>query len=279
MKEFLRLFRRYLKRGIISPTFIICTALSMLLMFFLTAEQINPEQYRNPPGLHYFLSSASDINIVYFMLMLTSLPAATMFYDDWKSGNIKFILPRAGRVRYAFAVTTAAGITSAAVMMLAYIIYSIFILSKFPLVTNLEPNALRASTLGFPNSGLICEGKPILCYILYFISKGAMAAFFSAFSIFQSMLITNKRLTLISPVLIYILYFSFNLFYVLPAVVNPFVMYWNSYKLYLVFGGTQDGRLFSPFAGIYPLIFTVLITVVLSLLETKLLRYKMNRCI
>ena len=106
-----------------------------------------------------------------------------------------------------------------------------------------------------------------------------MTAFFAVFAVFQSMLITNRHLTLISPVLIYILYFSFNLFDILPAVVNPFVLYWNGFKLYLLFGGTQDGSLFSPIAAIYPTLFTIAIMAVLALVEAKILRLKMNRSI
>ena len=106
-----------------------------------------------------------------------------------------------------------------------------------------------------------------------------MAAFFAVVALFQSMLITNKHLTVISPVLIYIIYFSFNLFYILPALGNPFVLFKNGYKLYIVFGGTQDGSLFSPIAAIYPLIFLAVIMTILPFIESKILRYKMNKSI
>ena len=106
-----------------------------------------------------------------------------------------------------------------------------------------------------------------------------MAAFYAVFAVFQSMLFTNRHLTLISPVLIYILYFSFNLYYVLPVVVNPFLLYKSVFKLYLVFGGTLDGSLFSPIAAIYPMLFTIVIMVGLALAEAKILRIKMNRSI
>ncbi len=106
-----------------------------------------------------------------------------------------------------------------------------------------------------------------------------MAAFFAVVAVFQSMIVTNKPLTVISPVLVYILYFSFNLFYVLPALINPFALFRNGYKLYLVFGGTQEGSLYSPIAGIYPMFFSIVFTVIVSLIEIKLLRSKMNKSI
>lgn len=93
------------------------------------------------------------------------------------------------------------------------------------------------------------------------------------------MIFTNKHLTAISPVLIYIIYFCFNLFYITPTLLNPFVMFWNGYKLYLVFGGTEDGSLYSPIAGVYPIIYTIAVVIILSLIGMKILRKKMNRSI
>ena len=48
-------------------------------------------------------------------------------------------------------------------------------------------------------------------------------------------------------------------------------------KLYLEFGGTQDGSLFSPIAAVYPMIFTAVFLIILPLVEAKILRVKMNK--
>lgn len=277
MKEFFGLFSGRVKRGIISPVFLACTVLCTLLLILFVADQYDPKSYYNLPGLHYFLARVDNKGAIYFIMMLTAFPASTMFYDDWTSGNFKFIIPRAGRVNYTLAVTLAAGLTAAAVMILSYIFFSLYILANFPAVTNISLGELRRSTLGFPNSGLLYTGHAFLCYILYFLTRGAMAAFFAMTAIFQSIIITNKPLAIISPVLVYILYFSFNLFNIMPALLNPFVLFRNGYKLYLVFGGTQDGSLYSPIAGIYPMIFSTIIMVVFSLLEAKILRSKMDK--
>ena len=277
MKDFFGLLGCHLKRSVFSLTFIASTALCTLLMFFFAAEYLNPEQYHTLPGLHYFLSKIDQKGARYFVMMITSFPAAALFYDDWKSGYFKFAIQRSGRAKYTFSVTISAGISAAAVIILSYIFFSIFVLAKFPAVTDVDAATLRERTLGFPNSGLLYTGNAFLCYLLYFLTRGAMAAFFAIVAVFQSMIITNKHLTIISPVLIYILYFSFNFFYILPTLANPFVLFWNGYKLYLVFGGTQEGSLFSPIASVYPMIFTVVFMIILPLAETKILRVKMNK--
>ncbi len=276
MRNFWGTLATHIKRGIISPMFLICTALCTFLFMLFVADYYDPSSLH---GLHYFLSRVDGRGAVYLILMITAFPGVTMFYDDWTSGNFKFIIPRVGRGKYAFAVMIAAGITAAAVMIISYIIFSIYVLAEFPAVSDLDVSALRSSTLGFPNSGLLYTGRTFLCYLLYFLARGAMAAFFAVVAVFQSMIITNKHLTIISPVLVYILYFSFNLFNILPALANPFILFRNGYKLYLVFGGTEDGSLYSPIAAIYPMIFSVAAIIILSLAGSRILRSKMNRSI
>ena len=276
MREFWGTFTTHLRRGIFSPQFFICTGICSLMLMFFVYERYSGEYYVTP-GLYYFLQQADNSASVYLIMMITAFPAAMLFYDDWTSGNFKFIISRVGRKKYVIAVTLAAGITAAAVMILSYVIFSGVVLLKFPAVPDMDTETLRAYSLGFPNSGLIYTGNAFWCYLLYFLTRGAMSAFFAVIAIFQSMLITNKHLTIISPVLVYILYFSFNLYYIFPALANPFVLYRNGYKLYLVFGGTPEGSLFSPAAGLYPLIFTIIIVAVLSIAEAIILRKKMNK--
>lgn len=276
MRDFLGVLSTHIKRGIFSPVFLVCTAsCGFLMMFFISS--IYPTSYDDSLGLFYFLQRTEYSGSVYLIMMIAAFPGALLFYDDWKSGNFKFVISRAGRGKYAFSVTSAAGITAAAVMIVSLTVFSIFVLAKCPLIPNLDATALRVRVFGFPNSGLLCTGNALLCYLLYFLTKGAMAAFFAVTAVLQSMIVTNKPLTVISPVLVYILYFSFNLFYILPALLNPFVLFRNGYKLYLVFGGTEDGSLFSPAAAIYPVLFCIVFTVIVSLIEIKLLRSKMNK--
>lgn len=278
MRVFFGVLSTHVKRGILSLEFLICTGLCFFLMTFFISS-LYPEHYDDSLGLFYFLQRAENSGSIYMIMMIAAFPAAMLFYDDWMSGNLKFIIPRIGCKKYTFAVTFAAAITASAVMILSLIVFSIYVLAKCPAIPNLEPTALRAFTLGFPNSGLLCTGNTFWCYFLYFLTKGAMAAFFAVVAVLQSMIVTNKPLTVISPVLVYILYFSFNLFYVLPALINPFVLFRNGYKLYLVFGGTQEGSLYSPIAGIYPMLFSIVFAVIVSLIEIKLLRSKMNKSI
>lgn len=278
MREFYGTFTMHFKRGVLSPIFGLCVGLCAIMMIFFV-NGVYTNAYYTPPGLYYFLDRADKSGSVYLVMMIATFPAIMLFYDDWISGNFKFIITRVGRKKYAFAIMAAAEIIAAAVMILSYTIFTFYILLKFPTVPNMDSESLRASSFGFPNSGLLYTGHTFLCYLLYFLTRGAMAAFFAAIATFQSMIITNKHLTAISSVLFYILYFSFNLFYFLPTLLNPFVLFRNGYKLYLVFGGTEDGSLYLPIAGIYPMIFSAVVITILSLVGSKILRIKMNESI
>lgn len=278
MKEFYGSFTSHLKRGIVSPMFLVCLVLCSVLFLVFVGEYLDPSIFNTAPGLYYFLSQADNRGAAYFIMMITAFPGAKMFYEDWNSGNFKFIVLRAGRGNYAFAVLLATGITAATVIIVSYMVFSAIILTRFPVVEdNMEQ--LKSSAFGFPCSGLLWTGRAGLCYFLYILTRGAMAAFFAMVALFQSIIITNRYLTAISPVLIYIIYFSFNMINFLPTLLNPFVLFRNGYKLYLVLGETGDGSLFSPLAAVYPLLFSVASAVILSLIGSKLLHLKMNRSI
>lgn len=281
MREFFGVFKTHVKRGIFSPMFLICTVLYTALMILSVLDDYSTVTYMGTSdrGLNRFFELVRGRTSDYFMMLIICFPAVMLFYEDWKSGNFKHIINRSGRGKYAFSVILSAGATAAALTVISYLIYSAFVLTRFDLLPDLEPGQFRMTVTGFPNSGLLITGHEILCYALYILSQGARAAFYAAAAVFQSIIITNKHLTIISPVLLYICYFTFNLFNILPAVLNPYVLFWNGFKLYLVFGGTADGDLFSPIAAAYPFIYCAAMLAVLSLISAKILRVKMNRSI
>lgn len=278
MKEFFGTLTTHVKRGIVSPMFFICTGLNTLLMFFFVSETYNMSSPANH-GLNYFLDRIDHSGAIYFTMMITVFPAVMLFYEDWTSGFFKFVITKAGRKKYISGVLIASGLTAAAVMILSYTVVSLFVLTKYPLVPDMDADKLRITTFGFPNSGLIYTGHALLCYALFFLTQGARAAFFAVVAVIQSMIITNRHLTAVSPVLLYILYFSLNLYYITPNLANPYVLFWNGYKLYLIFGGTEDGSLFSPVAGIYPMLYCAVVVTLLSLIGSKILHVKMNKSI
>lgn len=282
MREFIGIFKTHVRRGILSPMFWLCTALLTVLMILSVWESYSIEYYVSASsvhGLNHFLALLRGSTSDYFMMMIICFPAVMLFFEDWRSGNFKLIINRSGRGKYAFSVILSAGATAAALTVIAYLIYSAFILAKFPLIPDKDAEQLRMDVIGFPNSGLLLSGHEVLCYALYILSQGARAAFYAAAAVFQSIIITNKHLTAISPVLLYICYFTLNLYYFLPELLNPYVLFWNGFRLYLIFGGTQDGSLFSTIAAAYPFIYCAVMLTVLSLAAAKILRVKMNRSI
>ncbi len=284
MKEFFGVFKTHVKRGILSPMFLICTALCAALMILIVFDSYTTETYASlsgqKEGLNYFLDKVRGRTHDYFRMMIICFPAVMLFYEDWTSGNFKLIINRCGRAKYTFAAIFSAGVTAAAVTIISYLIFSAFVLTKYPLVPTIEgQQQFRMSVIGFPNAGLLYTGNEVLCYALYILSQGARSAFYAAIALFQSMIISNKHLTAISPVLLYICYFTFNLYDILPELLDPYVLFWNGFRLYLIFGGTQDGSLFSPIAAAYPFIYSAVMLMILALIGTKILRVKMNRSI
>lgn len=275
MNNFFNALFVYVKRGICSPMFWISVAVNTTLMIFFIYLDYQIDDLG--VGLYYFLQGVDASGAVYLLLTIIAFPAVTLFYDDFSSGYFKFSYARFGKKRYIFTVSFASGIIAAIAMFISYSFFSLFILTKFPLVPEINYEELRSATLGFPNSGLLTYKDGVLCYILFFLTKSSMAAFFATLAILQSMIITNRYLTVISPIFTHMLLFTLLGGFELPSFVNPSILFQNSLKLFLDFGGDINGEIFMPMAAIYPIIYSVGMTIVLSVIEVKILDFKVNR--
>lgn len=275
MKKFFYALLMYVKRGICSPMFWMSILVSTTLMIFFVYLDYRIDDLE--VGLYYFLQGVDASGAGYLLLTIIAFPAVTLFYDDFSSGYFKFSYARFGKQRYSFTVSFASGIIAATAMFVSYCFFSLFILTKYPLVPDINSEELRSATLGFPNSGLLTYNGGLLCYMLFFLTKSSMAAFFSTLAILQSMIITNRYLTIISPIFTHMILFSLLGGLKLPTFINPSTLFQNSLKLFLDFGGDINGEIFMPIAAVYPMIYSVSMAIVLSIIEIKVLSFKVNR--
>ncbi len=263
-----------LKREVISARFLMCAVICSLFMIFFV--YMDYKTNFQGLGLYYFLQGVEYSGADYLLLMVAVLPVSTAFCEDWESGMIKFYIPRSGRVNYSFSLTVAAGLTSGACMFLAYLIFSIFILIKYPLVPELDDEKIQYLMYRFPNGTLLVNGHEILCYFLYFLIKSARAALFGALAVLQSVIITNKRFAVISPVIIDIVLSAITGLLKPPTFLNPLKLYVNHLALYSDFGGSLNDMTFSPIAALYPIIHCCLSTVVIAFCVSLLVKCKVG---
>lgn len=275
MKAFIGALRGYVKRGILSPSFFVGVIICWVLMvFFVYLDYINDTPN---VGLYYFLQGVDASGGVELLLMIAVFPAGQLFYRDYISGFFKLGYIRLGRRKYIFSVILGAMITGAAAIILAYVFFSVFIVTKYPLVPDIDPEELRLAVIGFPNSGLLLRGNGLWCYLLFVLTRGAMGGFFAVLALLQSMVITNKYLTAISPVFIYNVIFGLLGDLRLSSFIDPTVLFTSSLRLFLDFGGDINGELFSAAAAFYPMLYSIVMTAVFALLGIKILRVKLNR--
>ena len=264
----------FLKREIISARFFACASICSLFMIFFVYMDYKTD-FRGF-GLYYFLQGVEHSGAGNLLLMIVVLPVSTVFCEDWESGMIKFLLPRSGRRNYALSLTVTAGFTSGLCMFLAYTIFSIFILIKFPLVPELDDEKIQYLMYSFPNGTLLTNGHEILCYFLYFLTRSTMAALFGALAVFQSVVITNKRFAVISPVIMESFLSVITRVLKLPSYLDPIILFNNHLALYKDLGGSLDNVTFSPLAAFYPTIYCCLSLTIIALCVSLLVKIKVG---
>jgi len=265
-----RLTAAYIKRSVLSPMFAVCSLICAVLMIFFVYRdyQFGGDNL----GLFYFLQGVDSSGAFNFLMLVAAFPAVLNFCFDYESGYFTFITPRCGVGRYALSISFSTGIISGAAIIISYLLFSFFILTKYPLVPNLDMPTLKSQVLGFANSGLLLEDKSVVCYILFFLTRAAMTAYFSVFAVTCSIAVTNKHLTSILPLLIYVIFDMVKL----PIFLNPSLLYENGLALYLKFGGDIEGGLYSVGSALYPFIYCAVSVVLLSAAAKFLLARKIG---
>lgn len=272
VKKFFKTFEVYTGRGIFSLRFLGCTIVSALLMFSLESNYLSHFDLT----LYYFYMNVGEGDSTDLLNMIAALPAITLFCEDYNSGKFLLTYSRTGKKIYPFAVTLSSGITTALSVTIAYLIFSaIILLSGHPAVPDLEPAVLRWETIGMANSALLATA-PVMFYILWIVREALCAAVYSMLGILLSVFITNIHLTIVSPLMMSMLYDIFNRVIRLPFWMNFGSVYSGSLTLFFGFGGTLDDEIFSLISAVYPFIYTIISVIIISIITGKMISLKLN---
>lgn len=273
VKKFCGTVGVYTRRGVLSFRFWGCAAISALLMIsFVLGDYISDGLNA---AMYYFYMGVETSGSNELLIMLAAMPAITLFCDDRNSGEFFFLYTRTGKRIYPLAVTLSSAIIAAFSIIVSYLIFSAFILARYPLVPAMSAAELRQETLGMWNCGLLTS-VPAAFYVLWIALKGAIAAIYAALGILLSVFITNVHLTLVSPMLTNLIDGLFVSVINPPFWINSSALYGFSLSLYLGFGGTLDGELFSVISAVYPFVFAFIAIIALSLITGKAITLKIN---
>lgn len=273
LKKILKTVEIYTVRGIFSLGFFGSAVTAALLMISFIQSDYAAE-FPNL-SLYYFYMGAGCGGSDELLIMLAALPAVTFFCEDCGSGRFLLTYSRTGKKIYPFAVTFSAGLVTAVSVIITYLIFSAFILLKYPLVPPIEPAELRRETIGMANSALLVTA-PAVFYALWIIREALIAAVYSMLGILLSAFITNVHLTLVSPLILCMMTDIFSRVIKLPFWLDINLIYGGSIGLYRGFGGTLDGEIFSMISAVYPFIFTIFLIILISVITGKVIAAKLR---
>lgn len=273
-KKFFKTVGVYTGRGIFSLKFLGCTLVSALLMFsFVESDYFI---HFSDSTLYYFYMNVGEGGSSDLLVMIAALPAITLFCEDYSSGKFLLAYSRTGKKIYPFAVTLSSGIITALSVIITYLIFSaVILLGGYPAVPDLEPAVLRWETIGLANSALL-PTAPVLFYALWIIREALRAAVYSMLGILLSVFITNIHLTIVSPLMLNMLFDIFDKIIPLPFWCNFFKVYSGGLGLFFGFGGTLDDEIFSLISAVYPFTYTIISVIIISIITGKMISLKLN---
>lgn len=269
----LRLFASYIKNIVKSWYFPVAIILYAAVLFISTYGDYKVSE---TAGAEYFIHYAfMNGSTSYFLPVICALASATVFCREWISGYFVFTCSRIGKFGYIAAIQGSAALSAFIVSALGTLIYFGIICIKFPIIST-DPNLINGIIQGYTYGGLIGEGKIMLYYALTIILQGAFSALLSSAAVVVSMFIVNPYLTIVSPMVLYIVVSNAMSVLSLPRMLNPYYVFSNFKYVNIAFGDTGENT-FNLIAGLYPFTYAIAFIILASIFMYLIISKKYER--
>lgn len=250
----------------------------LAFIYFLLLIQISMNDLKTVPidiaGLYYFwIAPYLDAGVMILTIILTSLSSVHFFIEEWNSGIILFNLTRKNLNQYVKSLIIRILLVAAVVPLVGILIYSVFVLTKFPLVGNTESYLFINSIETLVNGSLLVTNYYIIFYFLLLLNIIYSHIVFVIYSVWISLWINNKYIIFIVPTILYTLFNILSSYQIIPVIVNPLSVFgfYPYIDLYFQINfGTVSGHIITY---IYPTIYFIILTV----LAFYLIRFSLNR--
>ena len=211
-------------------------------------------------GLYFFWTEAFGMYDARILLvLLTSLACVMELLTEIKSNFSLFVLNRQSIDAYMFGNLIKTIVVSSLVPILGFLLFSLFILTKYSFVGNIESPYLLSQASYYLNGHILIEGNPLLFYALWLLNVVYHHLYFVLISVVISLYIQDVYLTSVMPAILYTV-FSFN---GIPAALNPHnVFELGSYRIqYAMSWMIEDPKPWQIM--IYPTVFFIIFAVII----------------
>lgn len=249
----MREIKTYMRRVFVSGVVPMSVILYLLLLYITIYVDF---QYSNTEitPIYYFLKLAYISSTQGFILIITSLPVASLFCKDWRDGIFPFVLIRTQVSRYTtvifisniLVVTIITFISEFSLVCLLHTKYAFYVENS-----ELTENFIQTSIGG----ELIFKKKIIEYYFFHAFTKAIANNVFSAITLFVSIHIPNPMFFVVFPYLLYTVLSNILPQFGLTPLLNPAVVF--SERNYLYFLSPLAER--ELFSILYPVVCFIIV--------------------
>ncbi len=284
MNRCINLVGQYIRKNCCSYYFLVSVVIYSGLLFASTFKEIQWHVANNADaGLYYYLRFAyQNGSTSYILPIVCAISSCMTFCREWRSGAFLYYYSRAGRFSYACASCISSAVTAFITAFAGGLLYVIATSGVTSFAGDQEGVMLEQITAVYANGQLIADGQYVLYYFLALATQGAFMAFMAALTMLISTFLLDPYLTMVSPMVLYILLTNIISMLGLPMLMNPYhvfsslnivnkIMYADMLK------STENAYNFSIWSCLYPFAYTIAGIIIFSVLTHLSLRNKLER--
>ncbi len=250
-----------------SVKFWAAVAVDMLIMFIFAGIDVIFGQNESIFYILFFTLSKIPAE---FAMVISAIPAVTIFADEWCSGRFIFSYTRQKKAGYAVTLILSVFLISALVSVISVALFIGVLSLSHPLdAEGMKPRALLQIARGYANGGLIQHGHFFAYYVITVLRQACYMGIYSAMAAAVSICFANSYVAMVSPMALHVLITNILTVLAVPGVIFPKHVYRHSVYLSKMFDPDLNlsENNFSIFSMLYPFIYTLIILAVLVVIS------------
>lgn len=241
----------YLEKTLKSPSFWLAAAAYIGILLIISQDLFSPLA-----DVSYIMHYAFANSTSYFLFVICALPSAAIFAEEWNAKRFVSVYTRAKKRWFSASMIISSFLSALLVSMIAATIFMLMISFKYPLFGDPADIGFIQQMDTYTNGELMISGNWLLYYFSDLLLQGSLMGVFSAMSTMISIKLTDPHISVVLPMVLYIVITNVCNILSVPVFLNPYRVYSHSRYMLDVFSPSSE-RNFSVISMLYPHFYTL----------------------
>lgn len=249
-----------------SVKFWIAVAVYLLIMLVFADVDI---LYGQNESIYYILFLTLSKIPEEFTMVVSAIPAVTLFADEWCCGRFIYSYTRLKGAGYAVTLVLSVFLISSLVSMIGSTLYIGILSPSHPFVGDTTTRTFLQIARGYANGGLLQHGHFFAYYLITVLRQACYMGIYSTMAAAVSIWLANSYVAIVFPMVLHIAITNILKALTMPGIIVPQNVYRHSVYLSKIFDPDLNlsENNFSVISMIYPFIYTLIILAMLAVLS------------